>query len=73
MPGMICLKAAAAVTDDWTFPTGGLPLIVFVTADQYALQALSAQAVDYVLGRCRPNAWRTPFSACGSASVPSAA
>jgi DNA-binding LytR/AlgR family response regulator len=49
MPGMTGIEAAQALTEDW--PDGSpLPLIVFVTAyDQYAIEAFSHAAIDYVL------------------------
>ena len=49
MPGMSGLEAAQAIAEDW--PDGvAAPLIVFATAyDQYALEAFSHAAVDYLL------------------------
>jgi DNA-binding LytR/AlgR family response regulator len=52
MPGCSGLEAAQALAEDWPDTAQGppFPLIVFVTAyDDYALQAFSAQAVDYLL------------------------
>ena len=50
MPGQDGLAAAAQIAEEWpTSPQTPLPLIVFVTAyDQYALEAFSRAAVDYV-------------------------
>jgi DNA-binding LytR/AlgR family response regulator len=55
MPGMTGIEAAQALTEDW--PHGSpLPLIVFVTAyDQYALEAFSHAAIDYVLKPMQPD------------------
>ena len=50
MPGQDGLAAAAQIAEEWpTSQQTPLPLIVFVTAyDQYALEAFSRAAVDYV-------------------------
>ena len=59
MPGMSGLEAAQALAEDWPDDAGNaaapFPLLVFITAyDQYAVQAFSAQAVDYLLKPVEP-------------------
>ncbi len=52
MPGCTGLEAAQALAEDWPDGAGSppLPLLVFVTAyDDYALRAIEAQAVDYLV------------------------
>ena len=59
MPEMSGLEVAQALAEDWPDEAGDrtapFPLLVFVTAyDQYAVQAFSAQAVDYLLKPVEP-------------------
>ncbi len=50
MPGMSGLEVAQALAEDWPDNGRPFPLLVFITAyDEYAIQAFSAQAVDYLL------------------------
>jgi DNA-binding LytR/AlgR family response regulator len=50
MPGMSGLEVAQALAEDWPDNGPPFPLLVFITAyDEYAVQAFSAQAVDYLL------------------------
>jgi DNA-binding LytR/AlgR family response regulator len=55
MPGQSGLDAAQALAEDWPGDGAPFPLLVFVTAyDQYAIDAFSAQAVDYLLKPVEP-------------------
>jgi DNA-binding LytR/AlgR family response regulator len=55
MPGQSGLDAAQALAEEWPADGAPFPLLVFVTAyDQYAIDAFSAQAVDYLLKPVEP-------------------
>ena len=62
MPGCTGLEAAQALAEDWSADTP-FPLLVFVTAyDDYALQAIETQAVDYLVKPVD----RTRLAACAA-------
>jgi DNA-binding LytR/AlgR family response regulator len=55
MPGASGLEVAQALAEEWPDDGMPFPLLVFITAyDQYAVQAFSAQAVDYLLKPVEP-------------------
>lgn len=55
MPGLSGLEVAQALAEEWPENGAAFPLLVFVTGyDQYAVQAFSAQAVDYLLKPVEP-------------------